>query len=862
MYKAWWGSFSDWLVQVQRSVMAGEQPDPNGVWSQEPDWQDRMAAFIQGPVRDTIGLAYERLLGPGYQFDARPAVTTHLAQVRNRMVRTPETVYDTIAATIARGAGNGDSIPTIASRVSTVLTATGTEEWRNRATTVARTETISALGAGRADAHAAVAEVLGPDGLEQQWLSTLDARTRLHHAAADGLRTPVGQPFVVGGEPLMYPGDPAGSASNVINCIAGGTRVEFPALRAVTRRWYEGDVVELRFASGDHLTVTPNHPILRADGRWTAAGLLRKGDYCVSGSGLDGAFGAPDEDGRPPQVGQLYRAADQLRHPERVAVSPPDFHGDGLDGEVDVVAVDRYLGVHPDPATDEQVEQFGLALADEARARVRASDSLPMPAQRPDGNRPRYVAAASGGVGGGGVGLPLLVREPGHAQQHGLAASAWRDAEVGEASHHSGPGNAKRLRHGEDALPTFVSGAKVGLVDRHSPVQADRFADAAEPDTCGAEALRDGGGRAIESGGEGRCGFPRFVSTAQVVDVDRHAFAGHVFNLDTGEGWYIANGIALRNCRCSTLLVEKGEEVDQTGRGFKDEDEWWASQVEEAAVVGPAMPSRDARLLSAIHADASTPAGRKAAKAQLAAGINGRYAGLDVEVTHASGYAGRLGYSGTIKDPATGTSVGKFARLVDRDSDGRLYAVHDHLEIKRKYQGSGFQAEFNGNLIDWYRRSGVEYVKVGANIDVGGYAWARAGYDFADDHSALTLYTMLHGQLLEIDGQPRRALRWLDDAHTTPSYVWDGPVVFEAKPAWTQAKLRKTFAGASDAEIERQLDIGRRFVESLEGRTFGVDLPSAYELSQLGRWPGAGKDDVWIGKEIMLGSSWLGVLRL
>jgi hypothetical protein len=58
------------------------------------------------------------------------------------------------------------------------------------------------------------------------------------------------------------------------------------------------------------------------------------------------------------------------------------------------------------------------------------------------------------------------------------------------------------------------------------------------------------------------------------------------------------------------------------------------------------------------------------------------------------------------------------------------------------------------------------------------------------------------------------------------------------------------------------LRIGREFVDRLAGRTFGDDLPSAYELSQLGRWQGAGKDDVWIGKLVMLGSAWLGILRL
>lgn len=217
MFNAWWGSFSDWLVQVNRAVLAGDPPDPNGVWSEAPDWQDRMAEFVEGPVKDTVGLAYQRLFGVGYQFDQRPAVTAHLSQVSNRMVRTPADVYDTVAAAIARGAGAGESIPKITDRVDHILSARNVEQWRGRAVTVSRTETLGALNAGRADAHAAVAEELGGE-FENVWLATLDARVRRDHLAADGQRVPVGTPFTVGGEHLLYPGDPAGSAAQTVNC--------------------------------------------------------------------------------------------------------------------------------------------------------------------------------------------------------------------------------------------------------------------------------------------------------------------------------------------------------------------------------------------------------------------------------------------------------------------------------------------------------------------------------------------------------------------------------------------------------------------------------------------------------------------
>lgn len=219
LYQAWWGSLSAWLVTVHRSVLGtNTRPDAAAVWAHAPLWAEHMTSFVQGPVKSTMGIAYEALFGKGYQFDARPAVSAHLAQVHNRMVRTTDEVYDLVASAVAKGAALGEGIPEIAERVDEILSATKTERWRGRSTTVARTETIGSLSAGRQDSFAALAEELGEE-METVWISTVgDGRTRPEHAEADGQRVALGQPFIVGGEQLRYPGDPFGSASNVINC--------------------------------------------------------------------------------------------------------------------------------------------------------------------------------------------------------------------------------------------------------------------------------------------------------------------------------------------------------------------------------------------------------------------------------------------------------------------------------------------------------------------------------------------------------------------------------------------------------------------------------------------------------------------
>jgi uncharacterized protein with gpF-like domain len=52
----------------------------------------------------------------------------------------------------------------------------------------------------------------------KEWVSRGDSRVRDAHRAADGQVVPMNMPFIVKGESLQYPGDPAGSASNIVNC--------------------------------------------------------------------------------------------------------------------------------------------------------------------------------------------------------------------------------------------------------------------------------------------------------------------------------------------------------------------------------------------------------------------------------------------------------------------------------------------------------------------------------------------------------------------------------------------------------------------------------------------------------------------
>ncbi len=78
---------------------------------------------------------------------------------------------------------------------------------------IARTESTAAANYSATQAG----EVSG-FVMQKRWISALDARTRDPHASSNGKRVGLKEAFTVGGELLKYPGDPNGSAGNVINC--------------------------------------------------------------------------------------------------------------------------------------------------------------------------------------------------------------------------------------------------------------------------------------------------------------------------------------------------------------------------------------------------------------------------------------------------------------------------------------------------------------------------------------------------------------------------------------------------------------------------------------------------------------------
>lgn len=109
---------------------------------------------------------------------------------------------------ITQGILQGEAIPSIAKRLEKVTDMDHSAAVRN-----ARTAATGAQNLGRTDSYKR-AEAMGIK-MKQEWLATLDGRTRHSHRQMDGVKIKVGGKFPNG---CRYPGDPEGPPEEVYNC--------------------------------------------------------------------------------------------------------------------------------------------------------------------------------------------------------------------------------------------------------------------------------------------------------------------------------------------------------------------------------------------------------------------------------------------------------------------------------------------------------------------------------------------------------------------------------------------------------------------------------------------------------------------
>lgn len=507
IFTAAWNLLKRWGSRLRRVLLGPSRVvDPIGIYSTEQWFADELDDVLV-EVREVVDWAAHDVDDEPWP-DGGVYARRYLEQARNRLVRVPDAVFASVNRMTMKAHSEGWGIEELASEIDQLLVETGSERWRNRAQTIARTEAVAAYNAGSFQGFVSFAEQAG-GRWEKGWLATEDERTRPTHERADLQRVPLLSPFSVGGFPGMFPGDPLLPAQEVINCVVGSTKVCWPGQRvhAATRRMHRGSLVQLVTAEGHDLTVTPNHPVLTPAG-YRPAGLLRPGDEVLGAP----ASGTPEVADAPASAEEVFRALSEAGESERVRGGAVDFHGDGADAEVEIVRADRDL------LLDRDAQLFGHD----------GDDSLVVPegaegahARSGDGQAPGGVTEPLGDVGDGaepsrqvggqGVGSPLGGGHGRHADSERLTRRSPGQPEVLQASTERRSTDADFPAHLEQALAAGMTPTKIVKVN--------------------------------------------FTSGSH-----------WVYNLHTSSNWYTGNGIATHNCRCSMLLLQPGEQINYADR--------------------------------------------------------------------------------------------------------------------------------------------------------------------------------------------------------------------------------------------------------------------------------------------------------
>ncbi len=288
-----------------------------------------------------------------------------------------------------------------------------------------------------------------------------------------------------------------GHAPAHAGCLPGNAYVlAGNRIAASSERWYDGNLVVIRTSSGNQLTSTPNHPVLTNAG-WIAAGGLNVGDYVISDRSID--WMRPrmpvigDHQYMPASIHDIAKsfcdAGEMVTIP--VPATAEDFHGDGGHSEITIVRANREL-----------LSENGAALVQQL---------------------------SKGALLGGNAGAPVLAS---------TSSSAISRESVGLAD-----GGFVGRR---DLRGSFVGASAV-------PDQRLRSAPFARLDVFFQQVPSDYGAGHIQFGSEGVFGLPGDVFADQVVAIEQYAFHGSVYNLQTENGYYIANGIIVHNCDCMVV---------------------------------------------------------------------------------------------------------------------------------------------------------------------------------------------------------------------------------------------------------------------------------------------------------------------
>ena len=194
---------------IARSIVLGYLPEVYALNHNYATYQVEKGSLVNTSYTLYSRESVERIMRDDPKLLPMPGKAVRAAIAQRKAV---EWNKQTIQSVMMQAILQGESIPKIAKRLAF---AVGDKDYKH-AVTSARTMTTGAQNAGRVDAYKR-AKSKGIK-VKQQWVATLDGRTRHEHRLLDGQMREPGEPFEVDGYEIRFPGDPEAEGFLVYNC--------------------------------------------------------------------------------------------------------------------------------------------------------------------------------------------------------------------------------------------------------------------------------------------------------------------------------------------------------------------------------------------------------------------------------------------------------------------------------------------------------------------------------------------------------------------------------------------------------------------------------------------------------------------
>lgn len=194
----------------QRRGLSIRPGSPSGDPWDSATWPDTVREYVEPVAASILAEVYENVAKSVGMSDALAATRDQLiADQLTGIVQMATDLGNELGPRIAKAAVNSMHVSQLNDTIGKIFT--GADGSSDR---VART--VSGFANGLA--VQAGTSVHGETPMQKTWVATNDDRTREDHAEADGQTVPVDEPFEVGGEQAMYPGDPSLSDAELLNC--------------------------------------------------------------------------------------------------------------------------------------------------------------------------------------------------------------------------------------------------------------------------------------------------------------------------------------------------------------------------------------------------------------------------------------------------------------------------------------------------------------------------------------------------------------------------------------------------------------------------------------------------------------------